>query len=98
MPEPEFLEFGDRFRVNIFQKQESSQENAAGNSYQGINATQTSMLQMMKEYDMLRQQDIVLALNLSLGAIKKNVIILKEKGFLERTGSTKKGRWIVRSS
>ena len=49
------------------------------------------MLQMMKEDEMLRQQDIALALNLSLGAIKKNVIILKEKGFLERTGSTKKG-------
>ena len=99
LPEPEFLEFGDSFRVNIFRKQESSQESsqetAVGNSYQGLNATQTSMLQMMKEDEMLRQQDIALALNLSLGAIKKNVIILKEKGFLERTGSTKKGRWIV---
>ncbi len=91
LPDPEFLEFGDSFRVNIFKKQEMSQEM----SQEMLSDLQTAIISLVKKNVAITQTELAVATGVSVTTIKRHIAELKEKGFLERTGSTKKGRWIV---
>lgn len=91
LPDPEFLELGDSFRVNIFKKQEMSQEM----SQEMLSDLQTAIISLVKENVAITQTELAVATGVSVTTIKRHIAELKEKGFLERTGSTKKGRWIV---
>ena len=105
--EPEFMEIGDSFRVNIFRKQEgvqnkqlassqeSSQESNQESSQEILNKTQVSILDLIRENNAITQEEISHRIGVSFGAIKKNIALLKGKGILVRTGPTKKGSWEI---
>jgi ATP-dependent DNA helicase RecG len=100
LPEPEFMEIGYSFRVNIFRKPEyifkkrpeSSQESSQENS----NKTQIAIMKLIRENNAITQEEMSARVGVSFGAIKKNISLLKERGILARIGSTKKGSWEIR--
>jgi predicted HTH transcriptional regulator len=98
--EPEFSELGDSFRVNIFRKQESSQqgiqENNQESSQQSLNKTQKAIVDLIRENKAITQQEMAEKIGVSFGAIKKNIILLRDDGIIFRVGSTKKGNWFIR--
>ena len=105
LPEPEFVEIGDSFRVNIFRKPEnthqnklkSSQESSQESNQENLNKTQVAILELIRENNAITQEEMSARIGVSFGAIKKNVSLLKEKDILIRTGATKKGSWEIRS-
>ena len=60
-----------------------------------ISKTQSNILSLIQDNDIITQQDLSKQLNLSLPSIKKNIKILKELGILSRKGSNRNGRWII---
>lgn len=60
-----------------------------------ISKTQSNILSLIQDNDIITQQDLSKQLNLSLPSIKKNIKILKELGILTRKGSNRNGRWII---
>ncbi|MDF2903568.1 MAG: hypothetical protein K0S25_1206, partial [Bacillus sp. (in: firmicutes)] len=95
-----FSELGDSFRVNIFRKQESSQqgiqENNQESSQQSLNKTQKAIVDLIRENKAITQQEMAEKIGVSFGAIKKNIILLRDDGIIFRVGSTKKGNWFIR--
>ena len=97
LPEPEFIEIGSSFRVNIFRKPEciskNQPESSQESSQENLNTTQTAILELIRENNAINQEEMSVRIGVSFGAIKKNISQLKSKGILVRTGSTKKGNW-----
>lgn len=60
-----------------------------------ISKTQSNILSLIQDNDIITQQDLSKQLNLSLPSIKKNIKILKELGILSRKVSNRNGRWII---
>ena len=100
LPEPEFLEIGDSFRVNIFRKPESTLQkelkSSRESSRETLNKTQVAILELIRQNNAITQEEMSAKIGVSFGAIKKNVSFLKGKGILVRNGSTKKGSWTIR--
>ncbi|MCE5284689.1 MAG: putative DNA binding domain-containing protein [Pelosinus sp.] len=92
LSEPEFIELGDSFRVNIFRKQESSQES----SQENLTKTQAAILNLIRENPNITQQEMAEKIGVSFAAIKKNIALLKDSEIISRLGSTKKGSWLIR--
>ena len=43
----------------------------------------------------MKQKDIAMKLRVSEPTIKRNIDVLKEKGYIERVGSKKTGHWKI---
>ena len=65
-----------------------------------INCTlsESAILEYLKENPNATQSDIVPAVGRSLRSVKSDIAALKRKGFLEREGARKNGRWIVKTA
>ena len=60
-----------------------------------ISKTQSNILDLIKNNNIITQQELSKQLNLSLPTIKKNIKILKELGILSRKGSNRNGYWNI---
>ena len=60
-----------------------------------ISKTQSNILDLIKNNNIITQQELSKQLNLSLPTIKKNIKILKELGILSRQGSNRNGYWNI---
>ena len=57
--------------------------------------TQEKIINLIKKSPSIAQVEMAKILNLSRNGISYNIKILKEKGIIERVGSTKNGIWKI---
>ena len=55
-----------------------------------------AIISLMKKDPTTSQTAIATALNANINTLKYRVLKLKEKGIVEREGTSQKGRWIVK--
>ncbi len=96
--EPELLEVGDSFRVNLYRPSyhevhQSSPKSSPKSSLKNLNATQQKIADMILENPKVTQVDMAEKLDISTRAVKKSIKDLTEKGILERVGSSRSGYW-----
>lgn len=96
--EPELLEIGDSFRVNLYRPSynevhQSSPKSSPKSSLKNLNATQQKIASMILVNPKVTQVDMAENLDISTRAVKKNIKELTEKGILERVGSSRNGYW-----
>ena len=59
--------------------------------------TQEKMLKLIKENPTITQVQMSKVLGITRDGISYNIKQLKEKGIIEREGSTKNGKWIIKN-
>ena len=64
---------------------------------QDLSMLELAIISLMKEKPTISQTTMATSLNVNTNTLKYHVLKLKEKGIIERTGSSQKGRWIVKS-
>lgn len=72
----------------ILEQQETTQETTQ-------KTTQEKLLNLIKKNPSITQVEMAEILNLTRDGISYNIRILKEKGIIERIGSTKNGNWNI---
>ncbi len=108
LPEPEFLEIGDTFRVNLFRggfslktSPETSPKTSPktspekGTWIEGLTEQQKAILELMESDPRITRQEIANNINRSLATVKNNISILKKAELVKFVGSPKKGEWVV---
>ncbi len=78
-------------------KSESSGKKVEGKAEGKLSETQLKILAVMKKAPSVTASALAQECGLSEGGIRKNIARLKALGKLERTGSDKKGSWIVKN-
>ena len=100
--EPELLEIGDSFRVNLYRPSynkvhqsslKNSPKNSPKSSLKDVNQTQKKILDMIQENPKITQNAMAEKLNITPRAVKKNMKELVGNGLVERVGSARKGYW-----
>ena len=66
------------------------------NSVEDIGETQRKILDILRKNPSITQNAMSKLIGISLVHINKNMKILKEKGYITRIGSDKRGTWIVK--
>lgn len=102
--EPELLEIGNSFRVNIYRPSynvlkrgspKSSPKNSPKNSLKGLNSTQQKIVEMIQENPKVTQADMAEEIRISKRAVQKSIREMADKGIIERVGAAKGGYWKV---
>lgn len=92
--EPELLEIGDSFRVNLYRPSYNEvHQKVHQSSPKDRNQTQQKILDMILENPEITQIAMAEKLDITSRAIKKNIKELIDKGLVERIGSARKGYW-----
>ena len=103
--EPELLEIGDSFRVNLYRPSfeevhqssseftKSSPKSSPNNWYQFLNPTQQRIVDMITDNPRVTQAAIAEDLGITTRAVKKNIKDLRNEGIVERVGSARGGMW-----
>lgn len=96
--EPELLEIGDSFRVNLYRPSynevhQSSLKNSPKSSLKDVNQTQQKILDMIQENPKITQNAMAEKLDITPRAVKKNMKELVGNGLVERVGSARMGYW-----
>ena len=101
--EPEFLEIGDSFRVNLYRSsyktdihQSSPMSSPMSSPIEKINLTQQKIVNMILDNSRISQAMMADELNISVRAVKKSMKELMEMGMIERVGSSRNGIWNVK--
>lgn len=103
LKEPEFLEIGDSFRVNLYRSsykseihQSSPMSSPMSSPIENINLTQQKIVNMILDNSRISQAMMADELNISVRAVKKSMKELMEMGMIERVGSSRNGMWNVK--
>ena len=60
--------------------------------------TQEKILNIIRENSLVTQEEMAKILNITRDGVSYNIKALKDKGILERKGSTKKGVWVIKNN
>ena len=102
--EPELIEIGDSFRVNLYRPSyeekhksslKSSPKSSPKSSLKEVNQTQEKIIKMILNNPKITQITMAEQLEITLRAVKKSIKELNEKGILKRIGSARGGYWEV---
>ena len=106
--EPELLEIGDSFRVNLYRPSynqsqksvpeiapESIPEITAKSVLKNLNKTQQKIVDIIMKNPKVTQTEIAAQLDVSLSAVKKSMKEIVKTGVLVRVGANKGGYWEV---
>lgn len=96
--EPELLEIGDSFRVNLYRPSysevhQSSPKSSLKSSPKGLNQTQQRIIEMILNDPKVTQKEMAEELNITVRAVKKSIKEMQEKSILERIGGARGGYW-----
>lgn len=69
--------------------------NVTGNVTGKLGKTENKILELLKDNPEMTQEELAKIIKVAPMTIKRNTTKLKEKGILERVGSTKKGYWKI---
>lgn len=99
--EPELLEIGDSFRVNLYRPSysevhQSSPKGSLKSSPKTVNQTQQKIIEMILEEPRVTQAAMAEKLGVTSRAVKKSIKELNEMGIVERKGSARSGYWKVK--
>lgn len=99
--EPELLEIGDSFRVNLYrlsynEVHQKVHQSSPKSSSKEVNQTQQKILDMILENPEITQTTMAEKLDITPRAVKKNIKELVDKGLVEREGSARKGYWKIK--
>lgn len=107
--EPELLEIGDSFRVNLCRPSynaisqsvpksapESIPESAPKSVLKNLNKTQQKIVDIILKDPKVTQAEIAEQLNISISAVKKSMKEIVNAGILVRVGANKGGYWEVK--
>ena len=107
--EPELLEIGDSFRVNLYRPSynlhlqselesipKSELESVPKSTLKTLNKTQQKIADIISDNPKVTQSEMAKQMKLSLSAIKKSMREMVEVGAIERVGSSKGGYWKVK--
>ena len=61
-----------------------------------ITETQNNIIGLMLDSPTITQETLARLLDVNIRTIQRNIKILMDMGLVERTGATKKGKWIVK--
>ena len=102
--EPELLEIGDSFRVNLYRpsynmaNQSSSKSSLIGSSKSSsmqLNKSQKKIIDMIDSNSKVTQEQIANEIQISKRAVQKNIKELVDKGIVKRFGSSRNGYWEI---
>lgn len=101
--EPELLEIGDSFRVNLYRPSyndihQSSPKSSPKSSLKDVNQTQRKIIEMILLNPKMTQTAMAEELGITSRAVKKSIKELNEKGLLQRVGSARSGYWEVKDN
>lgn len=103
--EPELLEIGDSFRVNLYRPSykaisqsvpKSAPESAPKSVLKNLNKTQQKIVDIILKDRKVTQAEIAEQLNISISAVKKSMKEIVSVGILVRVGANKGGYWEVK--
>ena len=96
-PVPEFKNISDGFLVTVFAENHNSvPENAPENVPENAPENRLHLiLEMITNNKFISMQEMADILNVNLKTIKRDIMKLKAKGFIERVGADKGGYWKV---
>jgi len=60
-----------------------------------LNSTRTRILKEIQNNPNIKQTDLAALLGISRTAVQKNLVLLRENGYIERVGSKKRGYWRI---
>ena len=105
LPEPEFLEIGDMFRVNLFRAGLGSSDlkpavkpavKTAVKNFQGKPAeAQMEIMRLLTGNPSLTGVDLADKLGVSVRTVQVHLATLKLEGLLEYVGSARTGHWVI---
>ena len=96
--EPELLEIGDSFRVNLYRPSYSEvHQSSPKSSPKNLNCTQRKIIEMIMDNSKITQTVLAETLGITTRAVKKSIKELSEEGILERVGSARGGYWQVKN-
>ena len=87
---PNFIRVTFPFNENKFKLTKNEIENS------NITETQNNIIGLMLDSPTITQETLARLLDVNIRTIQRNIKILMDMGLVERTGATKKGKWIVR--
>lgn len=104
--DPELLEIGDSFRVNLYRPSysgndaqsspKSSSKSSSKSSPNGLNATQQKIMQMIRKNSRITQAEMAEIIKISRRAVQKNIKELVDQGIIVHEGSTRNGYWKIK--
>ena len=108
--DPELLEIGDSFRVNLYRPSysgndaqsspksspKSSSKSSPKSSPNGLNATQQKIMQMIRKNSRITQAEMAEIIKISRRAVQKNIKELVDQGIIIHEGSTRNGYWKIK--
>ena len=87
---PNFIRDTFPFNENKFKLTKNEIQNS------NITETQNNIIGLMLDSPTITQETLARLLDVNIRTIQRNIKILMDMGLVERTGATKKGKWIVR--
>ena len=87
---PNFIRVTFPFNENKFKLTKNEIQNS------NITETQNNIIGLMLDSPTITQETLARLLDVNIRTIQRNIKILMDMGLVERTGATKKGKWIVR--
>lgn len=99
--EPELLEIGDSFRVNLYRPSYnevslSSLKSSPKGSLKDLNSTQQKIMELLQKNSGITQAEMAEIIKISKRAIQKNIKELVDEDIIERIGSDRKGYWKIK--
>lgn len=107
LPEPEFLEIGDTFRVNLFRAKTSPKvspktspkvafSNQDIKTNLGLTKQQIVIIELMEANPQITRDEIARLIGKSLATVKNDISTLQKIGIVEHIGSSNNGEWVIR--
>ena len=87
---PNFIRVTFPFNENKFKLTKNEIQNS------NITETQNNIIGLMLDSPTINQETLARLLDVNIRTIQRNIKILMDMGLVERTGATKKGKWIVK--
>ena len=107
LPEPELIDMGSDFRINLYRKKAVIDQNGVidpkerdtnGTKVEPHDTNESMILHILQTDPKVTQKDIGKMLGVSLTTVKRLMNSLQKDGKLQRRGSNRSGSWIVINS
>ena len=76
--------------------QDPAQDSKKVSALHDVSELDLAIISLMRTAPTISQTSIATSLNMNINTLKYHVLKLKEKGIIEREGSSQKGHWIVK--
>ena len=97
LSEPELVDMDGDFRVNFYRKGYTD-KNVGVNVGVKLNSTQKKILNLIKDNPTITLDSIARKFAIHKRTVERNIKTLKEKNVIDRIGSDKDGKWIVKTN